>query len=1162
MTFNNQIIIFPYIDYNNSNLYIRMMLKGEKIIKKYQEYELKIKELSLNINEKKIISLPYNCKLTFNYILTNDKNIISAYIKDTKEKKPEKKQKTIEEYKDDEDENCKEESENCDEDKNEKECSISNEVNNNKIIKSEENINIKQCLSSLEKFGKVKENSGGTPPNIKTNLKKDNIKLENNDNKNENVKIIENNILINKIAKNNEIININENNIHKNENIKKINNIINKNETIKIIKNSNNNQEEGSKHNLNPKDDINLKKKENKDNIIINSEFFLNKKEINLEEVNNLESFCNYFFICSFPYNNGKAIEKSENYNSSCLHPICCKLLAMEPEIIYKYPLVDNNDLELNNLLASICFPTGIKICYNQERRSIYKSFSTYIISQLKQKYYMTIYHFYRQLDSITYNKLYSDNPLKIYLRQFGDFTYKNKKEKEKLEKDLEKYQELGFLEKTYIPYALVLISKYPYINQMKVCLNIIYKILTNNEEIMHNLKENIKKSLINDILAYLIYSIPIPKINSEISFNMPLSLNKITIQTPYKNDNINLENFNFGYILSNFCIENIINIYQYMLFEQKILFIDKEYNRLSIIIESFINILYPIDWENTIMPIMSDKMTRYLQTYLPFINGISEDLFNHNAKIILKEAEEGVILIDILKGNISYSKPNYEENVLSLVPKLPNEVYKKLYSELSDLHNIYKNLTEKEKEKYFENINNIAKNIFLESVCILLYGLMDYILKEEKEYNGLRIKELFKRYGKDVNFYKELTETQNFQTFFHNIIKRKKDYSLFISMFKNVTEKYIESAVNSKYIWKNIIRKIELKDIFKVPITFKIPLHLLNQDETLNNTYILEKEEWTNINNILKSKIDLKMLSNDIISETDRIAFTFSQIDNNHNCSNKRMERFIFSIDNENNNRTRTNRMNTTYISKNSIIFNKLLKLDYVKANESLKQEFSLSKEEQNEIKNNFKKTLTSILKNCPAEIDSCLKYVYYELGRDILCKLLFKKGFKIVKKLNEECFISLNKICINAFVAINNLEENDNILEFAVKITSSAFCYCKEKDPNIFLIDEIRKKLGKDYFMWNKKSFWNIWQNLENYFTINEYALYCQVIVHDFSNKLLRLKLDKNFIIGYLVSSIGEKLIVLENTFDLNKDIIKENQNLFVENRTKICNLINSQL
>ena len=70
------------------------------------------------------------------------------------------------------------------------------------------------------------------------------------------------------------------------------------------------------------------------------------------------------------------------------------------------------------------------------------------------------------------------------------------------------------------------------------------------------------------------------------------------------------------------------------MLFEQKILFINKDYNSITSVIDSFINILYPVDWINTIIPIMSCPMVRYLQTFLPFINGIS---FRNNSFIFRK---------------------------------------------------------------------------------------------------------------------------------------------------------------------------------------------------------------------------------------------------------------------------------------------------------------------------------------------------------------------------------------------------------------------------------------------------------------------------------------------------------------------------------------------
>ena len=1336
MNLNHEIVYFQDIDIKNSILCMRMMLKSENLIKKYKIREMKLNELLLKTKQKKVLFFPYNSKLTFCYIITDDKNTISTFIKNAQDNRNEKKPKSIFEQNEDEDENCQEESENSDEIKN-------SDNSNNNAINSAKNKNnekvgkignknynsndhevkkfdFRQKMSIFEKSGhinksmtcneikppssldfKTKNNTEGNLKvaqtiksnknnfdniinNINKNLKNNNINDNNktvfnkkdesiikkpeNIKKDVNQKTTENKTKFNEILKKMDKENKNapikkegtesekenlkkaENNIFKNniqtnqdknepkkkeesenkkENLKKIENNISKNNTQinqtkngpnkkeepeskkenfnKIERNKNKNNIDTNQNKINSKNESNFSKIEapkktidiNKSVVIQKSDklknsgfqkatlskddtdlkkgesnsksrFMLKKKTINItnyleEDIVNLDSFCNCFFICSFPYNNGKVMENGKNYRSLCNHAICCKLLAMEPEIIYKYPLEDednlNNDFELNSLSASICFPIGIKICYNQDRRSIYKSFSTHVINKEGKKYYMTIYHFYRQLDSMTYNKLYTDEPLKIYLRQFGDNVYKNKSEKEQLEKDLEECQELAFREYSYVPYALALVSKYPYINQMRSCLNIIYKILTNHDDILNNLKNEEKSSLLNKLLAYLIYGIPIPNYHTEISFNMPLTLTKIKIQSPYNNNIRNLEYVNFSYIISRFCPETIIKIYRLMIFEHKLLFIDKDNNRLSTVISSFINILYPIEWVNTIIPIMSDQMTRYLQTFLPFVTGISEDLLSNSAGKALKEAEEGIFQIYILNDTIKYSKPNYEDEVWNSVPKLPNHIFKKLYSELSDLIKAYKLLTDKEKEKYTENINNIAKNIFLETVCIMLYGLIDYTTNTEKGYNGFNPRFLIKMFGNDANFYKDLTETQIFQNFIQNFLKKKKDYSTFISMMKNITEKYVKTSEKYKIKWKNIIRTLEKKDIQQIPLIFKIPIHLLNKEDTFTTNYTIDKPEWNAINKTLQnSQNSSSFLSDEIIQESDRIASTMIPIKTENNIPNDKIERFYLPGEEQDNfvNESRSRMTISSY--NNPDKFEKLLQLNYVMANEYIiREESDIPKEEQDKIKKSFKQIMTKILKNEIAPIDLCLKNVYYSFGRDMLCKSMYQKGFKVVKKLKNESFNSLKQICINAFVSLNNLEENQSILEFAVKITSSAFCYCLD-GKNIFLIDELSNNLGKDYSLWNKKTFWNTWQALENYFSINDYGIYCQVIVHDFINKLLKLKLDKEFIENYLISTIAEKMILLDHNSELSKNTIKENQQLFMENRTIIMDFISN--
>ena len=1266
MDLNKELIKFSDIDIKTSNIKMRMMLKGKKIIKKYKFITFNIKTLVKNIKQKITLDFPYKSSLIFNYNLTNNKSIINVLTNEIKLNKEKKRTKSSIDINENDDQMCAEESENSDQEKtikkNNRDITINENINNN-ISNDKSKLSFKQRLTIFEKKGNAPKNNFSTninnnirkntniiknnnnitiKSNISTNVKSNDIKAENTSKEkgksNEfllNIKKFEqgfNEKLFNNISSNNNnskqrptmkiinkyaITNLEKNNINiknnlnlkeddninqkektnieeiiedPNENIFNYDNFLEENNNKKesktvvvkpqnIIKNSNeiNKQiiDDDNKIDKEPifdnsDSDFNIIKSKSeyiKNNISLNNQNLgqlLKSEKIIINKDLSNDSFCNSFFICSFPYKNGKLMENSKNYKSICNHSICGRLLSMEPEIIYKFPSYDIEDLELNNLTASICFPTGIKICYEQDERNIYKNFSTYIINQKGQKYYMSIYHFYRKLDSLSYNKLYLDNPLKLYLRQFGDNIFYSNLEKEQLEKELSECQELGFRDFVFIPYAIVLISTNPYINQMESCLNIIYKIMSNTNH-YSELFEN-DSSLIKDLLYYLIYSIPIPLVNTEISFNLPFSLENIKISSPFKDKARELEDANFPFIISNFCPENIIKIYQYILFEQKILFIYKDIEKISTIINSFINIIYPVDWTYTNIPIMSFHMSKYLQTFLPFINGICEDLFENTAKQTLEDAEEGMFEIFIYDDTIKYSKPDYEDDVLSSIPKLPDDIYKKLYSELSDLGEIYNSLNEKEKEKNAENINILAKNIFFECTCIMIYDLIGFVTDDTKEFKGFTNSALVKLYQNDAIFYKELTETQIFQNFINNFVNKKKDYTSFFCMLYNIAEKYIDidlSQSKGRTIWKKTVRKISKKDIQQITVLFKLPLHLLDPPEITN--YIIEKKEWSDINNALKQKYGEYKNSflNKTIPENERIlSNNFIDIKSESITSEKKIDRYVFP------NKSRKKKDDKKNFSDE---LNRMLTNKKVKSSNLTLKDTDLSDTIKQKIKSKFPVILNSILTNQKtqeseihlinkkSEFEEILSYIDYALGKEILVKSLYKKGFRVVLCLNENNFLCLNKICIKALESLPDSEENRDNIEFAVKITSSAFYYSKE-NGNEYLIDELRNNLGKDYFFWNKKSFWNTWQIFENYFAISNYSSYCRIIMHDFSNKLLRIKLDKDFIINYLVSSIGEKMILMEHNNQLSKEAIKINQNIFIENRTQIIDKINS--
>ena len=397
----------------------------------------------------------------------------------------------------------------------------------------------------------------------------------------------------------------------------------------------------------------------------------------------------------------------------------------------------------------------------------------------------------------------------------------------------------------------------------------------------------------------------------------------------------------------------------------------------------------------------------------------------------------------------------------------------------------------------------------------------------------------------------------------------------------------------------ENIIRKIELKDIInnKKSTSFNIPSHLQNSsfDNSIKRIYIINYDKWVKINekyfingkkeNLNITKVNINDgINSEYIYEKDRIAYYLLEINNSLYLKENKYEKYAFPKDNdeinndENTNKykyknSRANTLISFEINNNNFIFEKSLKKrDNISSKNvqiystqktkylvNLKNESELTDEEKENMQNNFKITLSKIFEDkYDIPIDECIRNVYYNTGRNILCKIIFHKGFRITQIMNDKCFLLLKKIFLNALISICNTNENQEILDFAVKITQSSFYYCKESNNNILLIDELRSRLGKDYFMWIKKSFWNSWQNIENYFALNNYSVYCDIIKCEFLFKLLRLKIDKDFIINYLKECLEEKMILMKESINCNKNKGQNYNDLYMKTKIKIIKII----
>ena len=120
----------------------------------------------------------------------------------------------------------------------------------------------------------------------------------------------------------------------------------------------------------------------------------------------------------------------------------------------------------------------------------------------------------------------------------------------------------------------------------MEKCLESIILSINNNKNSLET---------VNELIAYIVKSIPIPCHQSEVSFSLPYYNELISIREPYFKDMIGFGD-NPIIILQNMSIENIYYIFLLLIYEQKILIVGKFNDIISQMILNFVSLLYPFN--------------------------------------------------------------------------------------------------------------------------------------------------------------------------------------------------------------------------------------------------------------------------------------------------------------------------------------------------------------------------------------------------------------------------------------------------------------------------------------------------------------------------------------------------------------------------------------
>ena len=527
--------------------------------------------------------------------------------------------------------------------------------------------------------------------------------------------------------------------------------------------------------------------------IIIGKE--LNKSNINEnieinEEMKIYDTFCIGVFISglSSPINSTSIIENSEYFVAPCGHSQCSLFPSIQPELLQTYINKNTNSFnKLSHLVANMCFPLGIKPCFgcrfNQNKKidnlpNPQQVFFNIIKNEKNEIYYIATLQYFIKMSNTDFLMKYKFNPIIYYLEKSGNNS--NNKDKN-FKNNMQMISNSLNNDNIFIPESISLISKYPLFISMDKCLRCMISLQSED---------------MNNLINHLVNEVPSPKKNYQIQFFIPKIQFPIILNHEYNkfltnnhnnksnginNNLLSSSQINVKFLLEKISVDNIIMIFQLMLLEQKILFLENNYQTLSEISFIFLELIYPLIWTNPFLPVLSIKTVQFLQSPVPYIMGLDQYLFKyaHESKNIYLGTD--MIIFNLMNNQFISSKTNKRIHKKEIfhdykLPTIPEKIGDYIFKELKNMKKMIER-NEKNKEKSNleiasdEEYDKKIRMIFLKAMIMLIGDYNNFLFYTEDEV-PLFNKEAFVQSHKEKNsqlFLGEMVKTQIFNQFLLN---------------------------------------------------------------------------------------------------------------------------------------------------------------------------------------------------------------------------------------------------------------------------------------------------------------------------------------------------------------------------------------------------------
>ena len=482
----------------------------------------------------------------------------------------------------------------------------------------------------------------------------------------------------------------------------------------------------------------------------------------------------------------------------------------LEPQIITKFPKMDKKYIVLENTILQQIFPHGfhsVKVPEKPDPEFYSIILDNQLCSVTYPHKYLACLLIYESLND--YNELNmkykSVDILSNILLGKASKDNNNNKINDEHKKKFKNY---------YIPKCICIVSVYPYFKRFEEILRALYDLTISQKS------ENL---YIDRIIEKLIVETPkLPRGYKKIEVKFPNK--KIDLTQSMMNKmpglSVNLKN-----LFKSLDIENIIEIFRYLLFETKMIFFSNKLYDLTNTIMSILTLITPFKYEFQVVSVLPKELYNFVESISPYIFGINEsyspDFFSKN-KITLEDTT--ICLVDIDQNKYYIVSSNTKNEEYPEIPKHLKEKIEKEYNNyLQDLitKSTNKKLKKSETKEYSSINNEIQEDdqkyqqIFFEFMIFLLKDYPKFLSKDYSvtEDISMSLKDMINinaylnsLSSNEKEFYKRIFSTQMFIDF---IYKRM--------MPKNCSEKveilFFEEKINEKILGKKLFGKSKIKE-------------------------------------------------------------------------------------------------------------------------------------------------------------------------------------------------------------------------------------------------------------------------------------------------------------------------------------------------------------